>query len=88
MTSLTTSTNVWSNAVSEMGRVNKRDVPAVAAVISRTMDRAIDKLLTPVASGVTSALHGIQEKLNETCKDLTTPSLRAYGLNGYSAIIR
>jgi ABC-type uncharacterized transport system auxiliary subunit len=47
MTKLATGTTVWSNAVSESGTVGKRDVPAVVAEMNRTMERAIEKLLTP-----------------------------------------
>ena len=47
MTNLATGATVWSNAVSEVGTVNKRDVPAVVSEMNRTMDRAIEKLLTP-----------------------------------------
>jgi len=41
---------VWSNAVSEVGTVEKHDVPTVVAEMNRTMDRAIEKLLTPAPS--------------------------------------
>ena len=47
MTSLASGATVWSNAVSEVGTVGKRDVPAVVAEMNRTMERAIEKLLTP-----------------------------------------
>ena len=47
MTNLATGVTVWSNDVSEVGAVSKRDVPAVVAEMSATMDRAIQKLLTP-----------------------------------------
>lgn len=55
LTSLATGATVWTNVVSEMGDVNKRDVPAVVSEMSRTMDRAIERLLTPVPTGVTPA---------------------------------
>jgi ABC-type uncharacterized transport system auxiliary subunit len=48
MTKLDTGTTVWSKAVSEVGEVNQHDVPSVVSEISHTMDRAIEKLLTPV----------------------------------------
>ena len=51
MTSLATGASVWTNAVSEVGGVGKRDVPAVVAEMNRTMERAIEKLLTPVPAG-------------------------------------
>jgi cholesterol transport system auxiliary component len=48
MTKLDTGTIVWSKAVSEVGVVNQHDVPAVVSEMSHTMERAIEKLLTPV----------------------------------------
>jgi ABC-type uncharacterized transport system auxiliary subunit len=47
---LATGAQVWTNAVSEVGTVDKRDVPTVVAEMNRTMDRAIEKLLTPAPS--------------------------------------
>jgi ABC-type uncharacterized transport system auxiliary subunit len=59
MTNLATGATVWSNAVSEVGDVNKGDVPAVVSEMNRTMERAIEKLLSPmpadVATGPTAA---------------------------------
>src|ERR1700727_2059650 len=52
MTSIATGALVWSNAVSEMGDVNKRDVPAVVSEMNRTMERAIEKLLTAMPADV------------------------------------
>jgi hypothetical protein len=52
MTNLATGRTVWTNAVSEVGDVNKRDVPAVVSAMNRTMDRAIAKLLTPMPADV------------------------------------
>ncbi|HWC20491.1 MAG TPA: ABC-type transport auxiliary lipoprotein family protein [Terriglobales bacterium] len=52
MTNLATGSTVWSNAVSEVGTVPKRDVPAVVAEMNHTMERAIEKLLTPAAAAV------------------------------------
>jgi len=52
MVCLTTGAQVWTNAVSEVGTVDKRDVPTVVAEMNRTMDRAIEKLLTPAPSVV------------------------------------
>ena len=37
---------VWNKAVSEVGNVDKRDVPAVVSAMSQTMERAIGELLT------------------------------------------
>src|SRR5580700_2964110 len=48
MTRLDTGTIVWSKAVSEVGEVNQHDVPTVVSELSHTMERAIEKLLTPV----------------------------------------
>ena len=48
MIRIDTGTIVWSKAVSEVGEVNQRDVPAVVSEMSHTMERAIEKLLTPV----------------------------------------
>ena len=47
MTDLASGTTVWTNEVSEVGTVGKRDVPAVVAEMNATMGRAIEKLLTP-----------------------------------------
>jgi len=59
MTNLATGATVWTNAVSEVGNVNKGDVPAVVSEMNRTMERAINKLLSPmpadVATGPTAA---------------------------------
>jgi cholesterol transport system auxiliary component len=52
MTNLATGTTVWTNAVSEEGDVNKRDVPAVVSEMNRTMERAINKLLSSMPSDV------------------------------------
>jgi ABC-type uncharacterized transport system auxiliary subunit len=48
MIRLETGKIVWSKAVSEVGVVNQHDVPAVVSEMSHTMERAIEKLLTPV----------------------------------------
>jgi ABC-type uncharacterized transport system auxiliary subunit len=55
MTSIVTGATVWTNVVSEMGDVNKHDVAAVVSEMSHTMNRAIEKLLTPAPTGVTTA---------------------------------
>lgn len=47
MTSLGTGAAVWTNTVSEVGTVGQRDVPGVVSEMNRTMQRAIEKLLTP-----------------------------------------
>jgi len=56
MTNLTTGAAVWANTIDEIGTVGQRDVPAVVSEMNRTMERAIEKLLTPPPS--TSAIKG------------------------------
>jgi hypothetical protein len=51
MTSIVTGAIVWSNVVSEIGDVNKRDVPAVVSEMNQTMQRAIEKLISPLSAG-------------------------------------
>jgi ABC-type uncharacterized transport system auxiliary subunit len=43
-----TGATVWTKAVSKVGNVDKRDVPAVVLAMSDTMDLAMQELLTPV----------------------------------------
>jgi ABC-type uncharacterized transport system auxiliary subunit len=50
MTSLGTRATVWTNTVDEVGTVDQRNVPAVVSEMNRTMERAIEKLLTPPPS--------------------------------------
>ena len=52
MTRLATGETVWSNDASEVGIVAQRNVPAVVAEMNRTMERTIDKLLTPVPAAI------------------------------------
>jgi ABC-type uncharacterized transport system auxiliary subunit len=47
MTNLHTGTTVWTNAVSEVGKVAERNVPGVVSEMNQMMERAITKLLTP-----------------------------------------
>ena len=47
MTNLNTGSAVWTNTVDEVGTVGQRDVPAVVSEMNQTMERAIEKLLTP-----------------------------------------
>jgi ABC-type uncharacterized transport system auxiliary subunit len=54
MTRLDTGAIVWSKAVSEVGEVNQHDVPTVVLEMSHTMERAIEKLLTPVPGTLTT----------------------------------
>jgi ABC-type uncharacterized transport system auxiliary subunit len=51
MNSIATGATVWSNSVSESGDVSTRDVPAVVSEMNRTMQRAIEKLVTPLPTG-------------------------------------
>jgi len=53
MVKLSTGSAVWTNSVDVVGKVEKRDVPAVVAAMNGTMERAIEKLLTP-GPGVSS----------------------------------
>jgi hypothetical protein len=46
MVRLSTGATVWTNSVSEVEQVEKRDLPAVVSAMSRTTDRAIERLLT------------------------------------------
>jgi len=56
MTYLATGATVWSNAISEVGDVNGRDVAAVVSEMNRTMGRAINKLLSSMpADAVTGS---------------------------------
>jgi ABC-type uncharacterized transport system auxiliary subunit len=45
MTNLATGATVWTNAVSEVGNVDKHDVPTVVSEMNRTVERALEKLL-------------------------------------------
>jgi ABC-type uncharacterized transport system auxiliary subunit len=60
MTSVATGAVVWSSAVSEIGDVNQRDVPAVVSEMNRTMQRAIEKLVTPLSAGWSAGSLGAQ----------------------------
>ena len=55
MTNLTTGVTVWTNAVSEVGDVSKREVPAVVSEMNRSMERAINKLLSPMPADVATS---------------------------------
>jgi ABC-type uncharacterized transport system auxiliary subunit len=52
MTSFASGTTVWTNTVSEVGTVGRKDVPSVVAEMNETMSRAIEKLLTPAPATV------------------------------------
>ena len=64
MTSIGTGATVWTNAVSEVGDVNNRDVPAVVSEMNRTMERAIKKLLSSMPTDVAVAPNCSRAKLN------------------------
>ncbi|HXZ79195.1 MAG TPA: ABC-type transport auxiliary lipoprotein family protein [Terriglobales bacterium] len=52
MTSLASGATVWTNSVLESGTVANRDVPGVVSAMNQTMERAIEKLLTPPPAAV------------------------------------
>ena len=62
MTSIATGATVWSNAVSEIGDVDKRDVPEVVSEMNRTMERAIEKLVSPLSGDWTGGSTAAQRK--------------------------
>jgi ABC-type uncharacterized transport system auxiliary subunit len=62
MTNLATGATVWNNAVSEVGDVNGRDVPAVVSEMNRTMERAIEKLLSPMPADVATVSTAAERK--------------------------
>jgi ABC-type uncharacterized transport system auxiliary subunit len=55
MTDLRTGATVWTNAVSEVGNVGQRDVPAVVSAMSHTMERAIGKVLPTSPASIATA---------------------------------
>lgn len=48
ITRVDTGATVWTNSVSEVGKVSQRNVPGVVSEMNRTMEAAIDKLLVTV----------------------------------------
>ena len=62
ITNLATGATVWNNAVSEVGDVNGRDVPAVVSEMNRTMERAIEKLLSPMPADVATVSTAAEQK--------------------------
>jgi ABC-type uncharacterized transport system auxiliary subunit len=54
ITKAATGTTVWSNAVSEVGKVSQRNVPGVVSEMNRTVDVAVNKLLSTVPSPLVS----------------------------------
>jgi uncharacterized lipoprotein YmbA len=54
ITSVSTGATVWSNNVSEVGKVSQRNIPGVVAQMNRTMDLAINKLLSTAPAQLAS----------------------------------
>jgi len=54
ITKVATGATVWSNAVSEVGTVSQRSVPGVVSQMNRTMDLAINQLLSTVPAPLVS----------------------------------
>ena len=54
ITRIATGATVWSNAVSEVGTVPQRTVPGVVSEMNRTVDLAINKLLSTVPAPLAS----------------------------------
>lgn len=54
ITRVATGATVWSNAVSEVGTVSQRTVPGVVSEMNRTVDSAINKLLSTVPAPLAS----------------------------------
>jgi hypothetical protein len=54
ITKVATGTTVWSNTVSEVGKVSQRNVPGVVSELNRTAEVAINKLLSNVPSPLAS----------------------------------
>ena len=48
ITRVDTGATVWTNSVSEVGKVSQRNVPGVVSEMNRRMEAAIDKLLATV----------------------------------------
>ena len=53
ITRVDTGVAVWSNSVSEVGIVSRRNVPGVVSQMNRTMGNAIDKSLTTIPTPLT-----------------------------------
>jgi len=54
ITRVATGATVWSNAVSEVGTVSQRSVPGVVSQMNRTMELAINKLLSTIPTALAS----------------------------------
>ena len=53
ITRVDTGVTVWTNSVSEVGIVSRRNVPGVVSQMNRTMGIAIDKLLSTIPAPLT-----------------------------------
>ena len=54
ITRIASGATVWSNTVSEVGKVSQRNVPGVVSEMNRTVEVAINKLLSTVPSPLAS----------------------------------
>jgi ABC-type uncharacterized transport system auxiliary subunit len=54
ITKVATGATVWSNAVSEVGTVSQKNVPGVVSQMNRTMELAINKLLSTAPTSLKS----------------------------------
>jgi len=54
ITKVATGATVWSNAVSEVGTVSQRSVPGVVSQMNRTMELAVNKLLSTIPTALAS----------------------------------
>lgn len=61
------STSILRQFVSEVGTVGRRDVPDIVSEMNRTMERAIEKLLTP--SPASAAIKGNQASVRDLAED-------------------
>jgi ABC-type uncharacterized transport system auxiliary subunit len=52
ITRVATGATVWSNAVSEVGTVSQRSLPGVVSQMNRTMELAINKLLSTIPTSL------------------------------------
>ena len=57
ITRVTTGSTVWSNSVSEVGTVSHRSVPGVVSEMNRTMELAINRLLSTIPTPLASNKH-------------------------------
>jgi ABC-type uncharacterized transport system auxiliary subunit len=62
ITRVATGATVWSNAVSEVGAVSQRTVPGVVSQMNRTMELAVNKLLSTVPTALASDKQATADK--------------------------